>query len=70
MLLFAFGPRPASLTSAIFESLLLGSMVGLSFVALAVLGKRFNPDKMRLVLSALMCGSAVLLWALFPFLGE
>ena len=70
VLLFALGRRPASLTSAICESLLLGSLVGLNFFALAALSKRINPDKMRIVLPALMCGIAVLLWALFPFTGE
>lgn len=67
---FAFGPRPASLTSAMLESVLLGCVVGLCFVAFAVLSKQVNPDKMRLALPALMCSIAVLLWALFPFLGE
>jgi multisubunit Na+/H+ antiporter MnhB subunit len=70
VLVFAFNRRPASLTSALFESLLLGSAVGLNFIALAVLAKRFNPHKMRLALMALMCGLAVLLCAFFPVLGE
>lgn len=69
-LCFAFGPRAASLSSAMCESLLLGSAVGLSFVALAVLARRFNPDKLRRTLPALVCSIAVLLWAFFPFLGE
>jgi hypothetical protein len=70
VLVFAFNRRPASLTSALFESLLLGSVVGLNFITLVVLAHRFNPYKMRLALMALMCSIAVLLCAFFPVLGE
>jgi hypothetical protein len=69
-LVFAFGPRAASLSSATAESLLLGCVIGLSFVVFAILQMRINSYTIRLWLLAFACAFAVVMSAFFPFLGE
>jgi hypothetical protein len=70
VLVFTFGPRAASLSSAIGESVLLGFLVGLGFIVFALLHKQINSSQIRLWLLTLVCTFAVLMWALFPFIGE
>lgn len=67
---FAFGPRSASLPSAILESSMLGLFVGFSFVVFAILQTRAKSPPGRLWFLSSACIFAVIVWALFPFLGE
>ena len=67
---FSFGPRPASISSALVESFLLGCGVGVGYVFLASIG-RLNPHPaLRNWLLGIVCALAVGLWAFFPFLNE
>jgi hypothetical protein len=64
--LFAFGPRPASLSSATVENALLGFAVGLGIFLFA-----FYPGRIsRLGLLGLLSMLAIALWGVFPVLGE
>ena len=67
---FAFGPRPASLTSAVAESLLVGLAVGVGFFSLPHLAKKARATLLRPILLASACVLALVLWAVFPLLGE
>jgi hypothetical protein len=69
-LVFAFGSRAASLSSAVIESLLLGCVVGLSSVAFVFLQTRISSSTIRPWLLASVCTFAIVMWAFFPFLGE
>ena len=68
--IFAFGPRAASLTSAIAENILLGCAVGVSSIVFVLLERRLTPTSVRRWLLSIICGFAVVMWAAFPFLGE
>ncbi len=68
--LFVFGGRAASLSSALVEVSILGVLVGLGFLPLIALAKRFSVGIMRLSLNIGLCLCAVAIWALVPFLGE
>jgi len=70
LVVFAFGPRAASLSSAIVEVILLGGVAGLGLLPLIYLSRRFSLPAMRPWLLAVLCVVAVLIWACFPFLGE
>ena len=69
VVLFAFGPRDASLASALYESLLLGCGLAMAFIAFAIVGDK-RPYFLRALLLLLMFVSAGLTWAFFPFLPE
>ena len=67
---FAFGRRPASLSSALVESLLLGCGVGVGYFLLATIGKQGPLPGLRRWMLGIVCAFAVALWAFFPFLNE
>jgi len=70
LVLFAFGPRDASLTSAICENTLLGFAIGLNFVVFAFTQKLSKPFYARPWPLVALCVFAAAMWAMFPFLGE
>lgn len=69
-LAFVFGPRAASLSSAILESLLLGLLVGFAYVVFAFLQTRMKVRHLRAEILGAVCVFEILVWAIFPFIGE
>lgn len=70
-IVFAIGPKAASITSAVCESVLLGGAIGCAFIALPRLRiKSIGPVALRIRYLGFLCAFAILMWALFPFIGE
>jgi len=67
---FAFGPRPASLSSALVEGFLLGCGVGVGYALMASIGRHGPLPGLRRWMLGIVCAYAVALWAVFPFLNE
>lgn len=67
---FAFGPRDASLSSAVVESFALGCGVGSAYFLLVLLSRRASVATVRLGMLCSLCAAALAVWAFFPFLGE
>ena len=69
-LLFTFGPRPASLSSAIVEALILGCLAPSVLVLRAIGGTKWNPRRTRALGLVLVSVAGIMLWAFMPFLPE
>jgi len=69
-LVFTFGPRDASLSSAIVESVVLGFLSPLALVIRVIGGDKWNPKYSRIIGMAAVSIIGILLWGFVPFIGE
>ena len=69
VLLFIFGPRPGSLSSALVEAVTLGILTAIAPI-LRVSATQVNPSLLRYIGFGVVTLSGIFLWALVPFIGE
>jgi hypothetical protein len=68
--LFTFGPRDASLSSAVVESVILGCLAPLALILRVIGGDKWNSKYTRIIGFAAVSIIGIALWAFVPFIGE
>ena len=70
VILFTFGPRDASLSSATVESVILGCIAPLALVLRIIGGEKWNSKYTRIIGLAAVSIIGIMLWGFVPFIGE